>query len=422
MDRDIINFQPSQQNTTSAHNGPPAPVAPHPTDRSHLTMNAVDPHAPEKLFEKLRPLSNRCLSNSEWKEWCAQLDGWTEAFSKWSYERSKRSQPSPQSAWARRQRERNQENNNRGPPPSHPRNRAIGRKVALQKEYRSNPKRCMEKIREIPPPTRCSVPISEVTNYFRSKLSPTTTAPVTIPPPTPVWPNVTSADPLSLDFSDQEVSRTLKRLRNNSAPGPDRLRYSSWKNIDPKCEIVPTILNTCRKNGRIPPSWKESTTILIHKGDNPSCMDNWRPIALQNTIYKIYAAIIASRISNWAINGNVISLSQKGFLPYEGCLEHGFVLQSILQDSRRKKKSLNIAWLDLKDAFGSIPHTTLFKSLQMTGLHSQHYYRHLHQLSYLHQDQDQHNPKDPLWQRRKARMPTKPHLIQHRDGGSDQSH
>lgn len=88
------------------------------------------------------------------------------------------------------------------------------------------------------------------------------------------------------------------------------------KNLDPRSEIVPTILNTCRKNGRIPPSWKESTTILIHKGDDPSSMDNWRPIALQNTIYKIYAAIIASRISNWAITGNIISPSQKGFLPY----------------------------------------------------------------------------------------------------------
>eukprot|EP00731_Ephydatia_muelleri_P034291 Em0054g14a len=46
------------------------------------------------------------------------------------------------------------------------------------------------------------------------------------------------------------------------------------------------------------------------------------------------------------------SPSQKGFLPFEGCLEHGFVLKFIFQDARKRKKPANIVWFDLKDAFG----------------------------------------------------------------------
>ena len=35
-----------------------------------------------------------------------------------------------------------------------------------------------------------------------------------------------------------------------------------------------------------------------------------------------------------AIDNKIFSTSQKGFLPYEGCLEHGFVLKSIPDDAR----------------------------------------------------------------------------------------
>ena len=89
---------------------------------------------------------------------------------------------------------------------------------------------------------------------------------------------------------------------------------------------------------------------------------------LQNTIYKIYTAIIARGVSGWARSENIISPSQKGFLPYEGCLEHGFVLRSVLQDACRRKKPANVVWLDLKDAFGSAPHNILIEVLRMAGL------------------------------------------------------
>lgn len=86
------------------------------------------------------------------------------------------------------------------------------------------------------------------------------------------------------------------------------------------------------------------------------------------TLFKVYASIIARRLSSWAIDNKILSPSQKGFLPYEGCLEHGFALKSILQDSRRRKREVSVAWLNLKDAFGSVPHPVLLESLRLAGL------------------------------------------------------
>jgi len=128
------------------------------------------------------------------------------------------------------------------------------------------------------------------------------------------------------------------------------------------------IFNICRKATRIPQQWKESTTTLIYKGKGEkNDTSSWRPISLQNCLYKIYAAIIAKCIASWAISEGVISTSQKGFLPYEGCFEHSFLLQACLQDSRRKKKNVAIAWLDLKNAFGSVPIDHLLHSMEELG-------------------------------------------------------
>ena len=126
-------------------------------------------------------------------------------------------------------------------------------------------------------------------------------------------------------------------------------------------ETVTAIMNTCRANGKMPPEWKQSSTILIHKGDDPLALDNWWPIALQNTLYIVYAAVIARRVTSWAVDTGVMSQAQK-----EGCLEHNHLITSVLQDSRKRPAFLT--WLDLKDAYGSVPHEILLKAMELAGL------------------------------------------------------
>eukprot|EP00731_Ephydatia_muelleri_P034304 Em0054g27a len=97
-------------------------------------------------------------------------------------------------------------------------------------------------------------------------------------------------------------------------------------------------------------------------------MRNWRPISLQLTCYKLYAAIIARRIASWATETSSFSWSQKGFLAYDGCSEHNFLLRSILGDSRRKKRNVILAWLDIKEAFPSISHHLMLFLMERLGL------------------------------------------------------
>ena len=117
----------------------------------------------------------------------------------------------------------------------------------------------------------------------------------------------------------------------------------------------------------VPSSWKTSRTILLHKDGDLKEPSNWRPIALINTIARLFTSCLATRLLLIIQKHTILSPEQKGFLPADGCIEHNFMLQSILQHAKSNKNQLAIAWLDIKNAFGSNPHTHIFEALSKKG-------------------------------------------------------
>ena len=65
---------------------------------------------------------------------------------------------------------------------------------------------------------------------------------------------------------------------------------------------------------------------------------------------------------------SAFSDAQKGFLAFDGCAEHNFLLRSIMTDSRQRKRNLLLTWLDLRDAFGSVPHHLMLHLMERLGL------------------------------------------------------
>ena len=117
----------------------------------------------------------------------------------------------------------------------------------------------------------------------------------------------------------------------------------------------------------IPPCWKKSRTIPIFKKGPTDDYSNFRPISLLPTTYKIFSGIINDRLCSTAMECGWFSHEQKGFLPgVNGVAEHTHLVQMAIEHSKEKMQTLVIAWLDLRNAFGSIPHghlLELFRSL-----------------------------------------------------------
>ncbi|GBO08913.1 Retrovirus-related Pol polyprotein from type-1 retrotransposable element R2 [Araneus ventricosus] len=172
---------------------------------------------------------------------------------------------------------------------------------------------------------------------------------------------------LELPFTVQEVAKKLKDAENTSA-GPDRLTYFHWKSVEGAASFLCNVFNACIHFRKIPPSWKNSTTILLPKSGDPNLPANWRPIALSSTIYKLFTKCLAARLTNWIEKFDVLSPCQKGFTPFDGVIEHNYVLNRALENARKKRKDLCVAFLDISNAFGSLPHSAIFDGLTACGV------------------------------------------------------
>ena len=105
---------------------------------------------------------------------------------------------------------------------------------------------------------------------------------------------------------------------------------------------------------KVPLIWKEAVTIFIYKKGDSADISNFRPIALMSGIYKLLMGILAKRLTRWSIDAGILSPEQKSARPTEGCYEHTYILKSLVGQARRNKKKLSLAWLDIRNAFGSV--------------------------------------------------------------------
>uniref|UniRef100_A0A914Z621 Reverse transcriptase domain-containing protein n=1 Tax=Panagrolaimus superbus TaxID=310955 RepID=A0A914Z621_9BILA len=236
----------------------------------------------------------------------------------------------------------------------------------IQSLYRINRKKAFNKIVQDAKTKSCEINEKTVIDHFKNVYAKSDRQPTPQPECVPKYPEIDENDknPLGPAFTTSEVQAAIKKC-TNSAPGPDSITYATIKKYDPTGAILGAVFNAVKRLKHIPQAWNTSSTILIFKKGDPSDIKNWRPIALSNTISKLYASTIAKRIQQWAIRNKIISSSQKGF--FEGCLEHSFEIQTIIQHAKRNQKEVIIAWL-LYNAFGNLPYSSLFQTLEMSGL------------------------------------------------------
>ena len=126
-----------------------------------------------------------------------------------------------------------------------------------------------------------------------------------------------------------------------------------------------TLFNKLLEEGVSPACWGSARIKLIYKTGDPSDPGNFRLIALTLVVGKVFHKIISFRLKEYLQKNNVIDTSvQKGFITgLPGVFEHVYSLSAILQDANSAKRPLMITFLNLKNAFGSVPHQLIFDML-----------------------------------------------------------
>ena len=73
---------------------------------------------------------------------------------------------------------------------------------------------------------------------------------------------------------------------------------------------------------------------------------------------KLQLGLLAGKLTYFCLgNGYIDTRIQKGGVPgVSGCLEHTAILTQLMREAKKNKKDLVSMWLDIANAYGSIPH------------------------------------------------------------------
>ena len=138
-------------------------------------------------------------------------------------------------------------------------------------------------------------------------------------------------------------------------------------------EWLTVIINSVWVDERLPVDWKRGIILPFwkNKGDKLIC-GNHRGITLLSIPGKVFTRVLLTRALS-AIRSRRRP-QQAGFLPNRSTTDHISALRLIIEKTRefRNKRQLYIAFIDLKAAFDSIDHQSLWNILQKIGVPGKH--------------------------------------------------
>ena len=110
-----------------------------------------------------------------------------------------------------------------------------------------------------------------------------------------------------------------------------------------------TLSHTDRSNIRpcnlsaaiVPSEWCSALVHPILKPNTPYPRNpaNYRGIALQSVVFKVLCKVLNARLSDWSETNYILSDEQSCFRPDHSCLDHLFVICSVI-GARKLNKSL----------------------------------------------------------------------------------
>ncbi len=101
-----------------------------------------------------------------------------------------------------------------------------------------------------------------------------------------------------ITVSEDEVRRALKGVNIRKAAGPDGITGRVLRSCaDQLAGLFTSIFNESLATSVVPTSFKKSIIIPVPKNSKPSCLNDYRPVALTSIVMKVFERLVKSHIS-----------------------------------------------------------------------------------------------------------------------------
>ncbi len=129
------------------------------------------------------------------------------------------------------------------------------------------------------------------TFYGRFECNGGTTLPISAP-----GSSRQSSDDYAITFSEDDVRRELKRVNVRKA-APDGITGRVLRSCtDQLAGLFTSIFNKSLATSVVPTLFKKSVIIPVPKNSKPSCLNDYRPVALTSTVMKVFERLLKKHI------------------------------------------------------------------------------------------------------------------------------
>ena len=164
------------------------------------------------------------------------------------------------------------------------------------------------------------------------------------------------------------IFKLLSNINPNKATGPDDLPGKFLKLCANEVANIYTILfQASLDQGIVPPDWKKGNIVPLYKKGDKSLPENYRPITLLDTLYKVYTRLLANRLSDTV--EPFLRKSQYGLRRHRSTVHAIHVVRRTFDALCHKTDTdLNLLLCDWNKAFDKVDTQALTDALKAYGV------------------------------------------------------
>lgn len=175
-----------------------------------------------------------------------------------------------------------------------------------------------------------------------------------------IWENYVNS------FNISEVTDAINSLDENKDSGPMQIQAKFLKfNNATIAPILTNIFNSILETGFIPHEWKHSFITPIPKKGSSINISNYRGIAMQSCIPKLFDKLITTKIYEHV--KNILPNEQHGFRPNRSTTSNLMEMTNYLHCHFNNNNQVDVIYFDYSKAFDMVDHSILATKLAKTS-------------------------------------------------------
>ena len=119
-----------------------------------------------------------------------------------------------------------------------------------------------------------------------------------------------------------------------------------------------------RRSSTVPDIWKKANVSLIHKKDDKSSVENYRPISLISSVEKTFEKAIFKIVHNFLLDSQINTPLQSGFTRGDSTVNQTLDNYNTFCWALEEEKEVRAVFCDISNAFHRVWHRGIIAKLK----------------------------------------------------------